>query len=97
MKKLKKKLLFLANKMSHMPSEILGLKPETFKDGDKANIFVFNPEGQTTLSREFEKEVGGTNLPFADRKFDGKIIHTFVNGEKNYRTLCLSGKSTISR
>ena len=57
---------------------------------------MFNPEGQTTLSREFEKEVGGTNLPFADRKFDGKIIH-IVMVKKNYRTLCLSGKSTISR
>lgn len=80
--KTEEKLLFLANKMSRMPSKILGLKPETFKDGEKANIFVFNTKGKTTLSREFEKEVGGTNLPFGDRKFDGKIIHTFVNGEK---------------
>jgi len=78
----KEKMLFLANTMSRMPAKILGIKPETFEVGEKANIFVFNPKDKTNLSRECEKEIGGTNLPFKSREFDGKIIHTFVNGEK---------------
>ena len=80
--KTKEKMLFLANTMSRTPSKILGLKPETFDMGEKANIFVYNPKAKTNLSRKYEKDIGGSNLPFKRREFDGKIIHTFVNGEK---------------
>ena len=78
----KEKMLFLANTMSRMPSKILGVKPETYELGEKANIFVFNPKAKTKLSRKSEKDIGGTNLPFKKSEFDGRIIHTFVNGEK---------------
>ena len=75
-------MLLLQNTMSLIPSKILVIKPETFEVGEKANIFVFNPKDKTNLSREYEKDIGGTNLPFKSSEFDGKIIHTFVNGEK---------------
>jgi len=63
----------LVEKLSTNPARILGLGPKTFKEGQEADIVVFDPQKEWIYDRE--KIISKShNTPFIGQKLKGKVI-----------------------
>lgn len=69
----------LLEKLTSQPAQILGLDSGTLQPGAAADICVFDPNAQWTLTKEssFSK---GKNTPFMDYTLKGQVTHTLVDG-----------------
>jgi dihydroorotase len=73
----KLELDILIEKISNSPREILGLKPVTIEEGNKANMTVFSPDMEWTLTKK-DIRSKGDNIPFLEEKLKGKVLHTII-------------------
>lgn len=74
----KAELMQMVEKLSINPRKILGLTVPVIKEGEKANLTIFNPK----LEWEFtEKQIASKskNTPFLGKKFTGKAIAVVNN------------------
>lgn len=62
------------------PSEILGLKKVKIEEGEKANLTLFSPDEEFTLTKEMVKSKS-KNSPFFGRKLNGKVVGIVNNGK----------------
>jgi dihydroorotase len=64
------------------PYSILGLELPKIEEGEKANLTIFSPEGETILD---ERSIlsKSKNTPFTGKKLQGKVIGT-INNNKAY-------------
>lgn len=65
----------LIRKYSDNPRQIVGLPSAVIEEGAKAEFFVFDPDGETEISRENLKTKSPVT-PFLGRKFAGAIRET---------------------
>ncbi|AAO44464.1 MAG: dihydroorotase [Tropheryma whipplei] len=65
--------------MSNKPAEILGMTPNTVKEGSAANFFLYNPD--VTRFVTFDDSLGpSVNSPYAGMNLPGKVMYTFYEG-----------------
>ncbi|NNC89689.1 MAG: dihydroorotase [Akkermansiaceae bacterium] len=62
----------LVKRYSAEPRRLMGLDPVPVEEGKRAELLVFDPNGETTFSREFMKSKS-VNTPFLDRTLQGRI------------------------
>jgi dihydroorotase len=67
----------LIRKYSVAPREIVGQQPVAIQEGEKANFFVFDPEGETTVDAGYLKTKSHVS-PFLGKAFAGAIRETVV-------------------
>jgi dihydroorotase len=67
----------LIRKYSVAPREIVGQRPVAIQEGEKANFFVFDPEGETTVDAGYLKTKSHVS-PFLGKAFAGAIRETVV-------------------
>ncbi|MEM1443196.1 MAG: dihydroorotase [Verrucomicrobiota bacterium] len=67
----------LINSYSNRPREIAGLSPVSIEEGAKAEFFVFDPEAESKITREFFRTKSPVS-PFLGRTFAGEIRETVV-------------------
>jgi len=67
----------LIERYSDRPREIVGLSSLKITEGEKAEFFVFDPEGETTLSRNYFKTKSPVT-PFLDKTLSGAIRETVI-------------------
>ncbi len=65
----------LVDKISNKPREILGLEQITIEEGNKANMTIFSPDIEWTLTEDDIKSKSG-NVPYIGEKLKGKVIYT---------------------
>jgi len=69
----------LVRKYSAAPRRILGLEPVVIEAGRRAEFFVFDPEAETIVTRDYLRAKSPVT-PFLGRTFDGAIRETVVGG-----------------
>ncbi|MGE9268957.1 MAG: dihydroorotase [Verrucomicrobiales bacterium] len=62
----------LVKRYSAEPRRMMQLPVAEIKEGAEVNLLIFNPEGQTTFSKEHMKSLS-SNTPFLDQTLDGAI------------------------
>lgn len=67
----------LIRKYSVAPREIVGQQPVAIQEGEKANFFVFDPEGETTVDAGYLKTKSHVS-PFLGKAFAGAIRETVL-------------------
>lgn len=67
----------LIRKYSVAPREIVGQQPVAIQEGEKANFFVFDPEGETTVDAGYLKTKSHVS-PFLGKAFAGAVRETVV-------------------
>lgn len=70
----------LVNRYSAEPRRLMGLDVPTVAEGQKADLFVFNPEAETTFTRE-NMASKACNTPFLNKTFSGKIETVILGSE----------------
>lgn len=70
----------LVKRYSAEPRRILGHKPVPVVRGGAAEFIVFNPDADTTFTREFMKSKS-VNTPFLDRTLQGRVEIVVCAGE----------------
>ncbi|HZV54779.1 MAG TPA: dihydroorotase [Rhodocyclaceae bacterium] len=76
----------LAKALARVTSDaagIMGVPAGTLSPGAAADICVFDPEANFTVSRETLRSQG-KNTPFLDRKFKGRVRCTLIEGHLAY-------------
>ncbi len=63
----------LITKFTQAPREILGLEIPTIKEGEKANLTIFNPDKKWVFTKEDIKSKS-KNTPFIGTEFTGKVV-----------------------
>ncbi|MEO2083036.1 MAG: dihydroorotase [Desulfurobacteriaceae bacterium] len=77
----------LIKRLSTTPARIIRKKYlGTLKPGSKANITIFDPEEEYTLTRE-EIRSKSFNTPFLGRKLKGRVKFTIYNGKIVYKNV----------
>jgi dihydroorotase len=71
--------------VSQAPAEILGLSAGTLAPGAPADICVFDPAQQWTVSNN-NLVSAGKNTPFLHQTLDGKVTLTVIDGRIVYNT-----------
>lgn len=77
-------LPFLISRITHKPAELLGLKKGTLSLGSDADITVFDPNKEWTLTEESILSKS-KNSPWLGKKLKGKATHTLVAGKLIYK------------
>ena len=67
----------LIRKYSVAPREIVGQQPVAIQEGEKANFFVFDPEGETTVDARYLKTKSHVS-PFLGKALAGAIRETVL-------------------
>jgi dihydroorotase len=70
----------LITKISNNPRKILRMDEVIIKEGEKANITLFNPDQEWIFKTE-DIESKSLNTPFIGRKLKGKALAIFNNGQ----------------
>ncbi len=65
------------------PSKVLGTSNGALSVGADADICIFDPDKEWTLTED-EFQSRGNNSPFTDWEFKGKVSHTIVDGKIVY-------------
>ena len=73
-------LSILIQKISNNPRKILNMKKLIIKEGEKANITLFDPDLEWEFSNEDIKSKS-SNTPFIGEKLKGKALAVFNNGK----------------
>ncbi|MCK5124940.1 MAG: dihydroorotase [candidate division Zixibacteria bacterium] len=73
----------LLRKMSYNPAQIVGLTPNRLREGEVADLTVFNPEKSWIVKREKFKSKS-KNSPFVGRKLKGKVMVTIMGGRVTF-------------
>ncbi|OVE74363.1 hypothetical protein BVX94_00575, partial [bacterium B17] len=63
------------------PAEILGQPAPSLAEGQPANIAIFDPSTEWTVSAQDFCSLS-SNSPFTGMRLSGKVVHTFFNGRK---------------
>ena len=66
------------SKITSSPREILGLEKLEIKEGEKANLTLFNPTEKWTLNKE-DIVSKSKNTPFIDKELTGKVYGIINN------------------
>lgn len=74
-------LMQLVDKLSTTPARILGLNAGTLKPGAPADVVIFDPNEPWVLDRHALYS-RSKNTPFEDARFSGRVLLTFVGGQK---------------
>lgn len=69
--------------LTQHPARVLGLPAGTLAPGSCADVCIFDPEAEWTLSEEGLASAG-KNTPFLGRGFKGRVTHTLVHGQLIY-------------
>ena len=72
--------------ITHQPAQILGIEAGTLTVGHKADICIFDPNCQWTLTPDNMHSLGH-NSPFLGWEFKGKVSYTLINGRVVYNNL----------
>ncbi len=67
------------------PAKLLNIKAGNLSPGQAADLCICDPTLEWQLSAD-TMHSRGKNTPFLNRKFKGKVTHTFVNGKLVYET-----------
>ena len=70
----------IVKRYSSEPRRLLGFNPVSIKEGDAAEIVLFDPNGETTFTKDF-MESKSPNTPFLDKTLKGSV-ELVVVGEK---------------
>ncbi|MGJ8676855.1 MAG: dihydroorotase [Akkermansiaceae bacterium] len=62
----------LVNRYSAQPRRMMGLEPVPIVEGGKAEFILFDPQGETTFTKEFMQSKS-QNTPFLNKTLDGSI------------------------
>jgi len=74
----------LVEVMSINPAKKIGIKPPQIKEGEKAELTIFDPTESWEVNEETIKSKS-KNTPLMGRKLIGKVKYTFFNGKIVYR------------
>lgn len=70
----------LVQRMAIAPAQLLGISGGTLSPGTPGDVVLFDPQATWTVDPQaFASK--GKNTPFAGWELQGKVTHTFVNGE----------------
>lgn len=72
-------LCFLISKLTEKPAKLLKLDKGSLSEGADADITIFNPEEQWTLTAD-KLHSRSSNSPWLNKKLIGKVHYTFVSG-----------------
>ncbi len=75
--------LQMAEKMSFSPAKIIGLKAGTLKEGEIADVVVFDPKKTWTVEKSKLKSKS-CNSPFLGRELTGAVAATICHGKIVY-------------
>lgn len=74
----------IIEKLTIGPARAFSLQRGTLAEGERANLTVFDPDGEWTVDpRNFKSK--SRNTPFAGWKLSGRVVATFVAGREVYR------------
>ncbi|NLW48186.1 MAG: dihydroorotase [Firmicutes bacterium] len=73
----------LIMKLSVKPAEILGISGGSLKNGDLADVVIFDPNREWTVTKE-DLVSKSKNSPFINMKLMGKVEQVWVNGILKY-------------
>ncbi len=65
--------------LSRRPAQILGIEAGDLAPGAPADVCIFDPEAEWTLTED-AIESAGKNTPFLGWRLRGRVTHTFVSG-----------------
>ncbi len=65
------------------PAAVMGIAAGSLHVGSAADICIFDPDAQWTLSPEHLNS-RGRNTPFGGQPFTGRVSHTLLGGEVVY-------------
>jgi len=67
----------LIERYSNRPRQLVGEKPVSIVEGEKAEFFIFDPEGETAVTREYFRSKSPVS-PYLGRTLAGSIRETVV-------------------
>ena len=70
--------------LTHKPAQLLDINAGSLTPGKPADLCIYNPSIHWQLNIE-SMHSSGKNTPFINRKFEGKVTHTFVSGKLVYQ------------
>ena len=70
--------------LSLNPAKRLGLPSGSLADGTPADLILFDPNAPFVLDR-FKLQSKSKNTPFDGQRMQGRVLATFVEGEKVYQ------------
>ena len=76
----------LAKTMAYKPSKILHIEEHSIKEGNQANITVFNPNVEISVDRKYIKSKS-INTPFWNKKLSGAVEYTIYKGRIVYKRI----------
>lgn len=74
----------MADRMSYSPSRVVNLDRGDISVGKIADIVIFNPNIEYTVSKE-DLVSKSKNMPYGGMKLWGKVTHTILDGKVVYR------------
>jgi len=74
----------IISKFTEGPSRVIGIDRGEIKEGERADIVIFDPDYEWVYKKE-EIKSKSKNSPFIDWKFKGKVIWTICSGEIVYQ------------
>lgn len=78
--------LQMAEKMSYNPAKIIGLKAGTLKEGEQADVVLFDPKKTWTVEKSKLKSKS-YNSPFLGREVTGEVAFTICRGKVVYERM----------
>ncbi|MEM7304226.1 MAG: dihydroorotase [Pseudomonadota bacterium] len=70
--------------LTYKPAQLLNIDAGSLAPGKPADICIFNPHTEWTLSSN-NMNSQGKNTPFINQQFKGQVTHTLVNGKTVYQ------------
>lgn len=76
----------LINAISRLPGKILGLEAGNLREGQTADVVIFNPEQEWQLTED-NQQSAGINNPQQGQQLKGCVSHTLVDGRLVFERL----------
>ena len=74
----------LLQKMNYNPAKIVGLHPNGLREGEIADLTIFNPDKTWVVKRDKFKSKS-KNSPFIGRRLKGKVLFTIMGGRVTFQ------------